>query len=180
MTRVSIWWCSDNTIVDNAVLHANQFVYTENADEHLFRPHVTLLSLEPENLNAVIEKFKQIPLQAIDLSLGTYYFDPYNSNPFQCVMVLPKPLSEQFHSFRSSLLSHFTQKPSSFFPHVSMVYGDLSTVKRTELKKHLEKSHSLSNERFDLSHLLLVDTTGPHQSSWTVLCSLSVDGSILN
>lgn len=106
---------------------------------------------------------------------------------YQCVLVALEPVLPLF-ALHESLLRAFSQtppSPSTYFPHLSLVYGNLTPEKKDEIIKDLKSKgivrdlaeggvEVVGQEGFVASEILLVRTGGVPET-WEILGRVGLD-----
>lgn len=134
-------------------------------DSHSFEPHVTLLhpisTSRPldEITTTLREVVRGLPGGAKPLKLelkpadkGTFYF--------QSVLAPIQP-SEQLLALRRGMEDVFPGpwKDKTYFPHLSLLYGDISPERRDELAQHVRDADKVP-KTITFADIIVVDCTG--------------------
>lgn len=129
-----------------------------------FSPHVTLLSKITAQLSVIKQVCQKIvgKTQKFDLPLQNIgYTEAYYRNFF--ILAKPVQVLLELRAFSETALAYNTNE--DFMPHLSLLYGDLDSKTKHELKQELEGTYP---KTLRCSRLDLYDTRGK-VSNWSLV-----------
>lgn len=139
----------------------------ESYQSPIFPPHLTLISgMECSDLAQLTEKTQLLsrsqrpfccPIERIEFS----------NQFFQCVYLKIFP-TEDLRGLRTQSLSYFETRDSLFYPHLSLIYGNLTEQTKTAICRKFEKKFP---SEIEFASLALFHTDGPPEN-WRMVDQL--------
>ena len=131
-----------------------------------FSPHITLYSPLPARpISELVTRFRDLPYSPLDLTLlpaqkGSHYF--------QSILAPVKPI-ESLLKLRRACEDAYGEI-GDYFPHLSLLYGDLSPERRDKLVEMVNTNHLGPEiiQNIKVEEAWFVDCSGP-EDQWRVV-----------
>ena len=146
-----------------------------------FVPHITLLHpiARSTPVSSIVNDLRRLVQEQGDLSGGIHVAleaAQSGSHYYQCVLAPVSP-NDSLSRLRSSCEAAFdVHPPGPYFPHLSLLYGDISEERRRELAHVANTAHKLPTALL-LGEILVVNCEGT-AAEWKVVGRVSLDGSL--
>eukprot|EP01066_Platyproteum_vivax_P004922 Platyproteum_vivax@DN16301_c0_g1_i1.p1 len=148
--------------------------YRINPKEHsIFDPHITLVgSLGHLEIDEVVGRVKNVVEECQHFQVETDYVST-GSTYYQCVYLLMKqspPLMSLQHKLVDALLGSSSSSPSSYMPHLSLVYGGGGLDCLKAIQNELNGLNpSLLGVVWEANSVEIVNTSPSLESQWETL-----------
>jgi 2'-5' RNA ligase len=123
-------------------------------------PHITLLGPLKTDEKVLIHKVERIIKDFKKMEVGVFGVN-YSNTVSQCVfaqIIMSPQLLELYKKLESDL--QYSSK-SPFFPHISLLYGDLSPEEKANIASQVKVENELELDR------LIIFRDGPLPNEWT-------------
>ena len=174
MADYSLWLVPSSPESETTTKIIHELIEAE-PDSPAFEPHITLL--HPVDISTPIESITttlQNIAQSLDLRAKPLWLNlkPAQRGTFYYQSVLaPVEANETLTALRSACEDAFEWKGDKpYFPHLSLLYGDISTERREELAKTVQDGQSLPG-MVTIEEILVVDCTGTTKD-WKTVASV--------
>jgi hypothetical protein len=149
-----------DVIFDLAALHEDAVV---------FEPHITVVGGVEGGRAALLETTRSLAAETppLDVTFGDVRCSTTNR---QCVFISVDPSIALFDTHRTAR-DALSLPPMPYFPHLSLVYSDMSFKRRLALAASIDRQALPDRARFPTVEL--VDTTGP-VSEWESISTVQL------
>jgi 2'-5' RNA ligase len=122
-------------------------------------PHVTLLNLVESEEIELVTKVENIVKQYNEFEVEVFGMN-FANTVSQCVFAQLKMTTQLLNLYTELVRTLNYSNPSPFFPHMSLIYGDLSSDKKSKTAQKISIDSSLILDK------LVIYQDGPAPTDW--------------
>lgn len=184
-TKYSLWLCPSSTSVAFETLNRYITNFATSYKTESFQPHLTLFSPiyadsdkhAIEQVRSYVDKLHQ---QKIDSNLSFLSIDIgklATGNTYHQCILLEATHSQPFYDANSIARKHWNvsdRRP--FYPHVSLVYGDFTTERKTAMAAEVSSvlPETMDRLSFAATDIRIIETVGS-SDQWRDVARISIE-----